>query len=75
VSNTRANGETSRSGAPNDQVTRRVFWELRHARLRLALAENDLAWTQELLVGGEIAAGFALQILDDVLDDVGGVRP
>jgi len=58
-----------------DTIGRRVFWELRHARLRLALADNDLAWTQDLLVVGEIAPSVALKILDEVLDDVAGVRP
>lgn len=53
----------------------RAFWELRHARLRLAIAENDLAWAQDLLVVGDIAPDVALSILDEVLDDVAGVRP
>ena len=68
------------AGPPNeprrlDAKGRRVFWELRHARLRLAIAENDIAWAQELLVVGDIAPGIALEILDEVLDDVAGVRP
>jgi hypothetical protein len=56
-------------------LQRRVFWELRHARLRLALAENDLAWAQELLVAGSIAPDDALTLLDEMMDDLCGVRP
>jgi hypothetical protein len=59
----------------HDALRRRVFWELRHARLRLALAENDLAWAQELLVSRGITPGVALRILDEVFEDLAGVRP
>jgi len=64
-----------RKARPVDTMVRRVFWELRHARLRLAIAENDLAWIQELLVTGEIAPDDALVILDEKMDDLCGVRP
>jgi hypothetical protein len=67
------------AGANEDQaldtVGRRIFWELRHARLRLALAENDIAWAQELLVSRGIGPGVALRILDEVFEDLAGVRP
>lgn len=72
----RQDGEPHRDAAPVlDTIARRAFWELRHARLRLAVAENDLAWAQELLVDGSIAPGVALNILDEILEDIGGVRP
>lgn len=60
---------------PDDRVHRRAFWELRHARLRLALAENELAWAQEALVGGYINAPAALEILDATMDDIAGASP
>lgn len=60
---------------PEDRIDRRVFWELRHARLRLAIAENDIAWAQEALVSGFINPDGALQVLDEAMEDVAGVRP
>lgn len=60
---------------PDDRIDRRAFWELRHARLRLALAENELAWAQEALVGGYINASAALEILDATMDDLAGAKP
>jgi hypothetical protein len=50
----------------------RVWWELRHARLRLALAENDIAWAQEALAGGNINTEAALALLDQALDEIVG---
>jgi hypothetical protein len=68
-------GDPRRNARPVDAMGHRVFWELRHARLRLAIAENDLAWVQELLVTGDIAPDDALVILDETMDDLSGVRP
>ncbi|RWQ83459.1 MAG: hypothetical protein EOS85_11575 [Mesorhizobium sp.] len=49
----------------------RAFWELRHARLRLALAENDLASAQaELLAGGDPAV--ALEVLEETFAGLEG---
>lgn len=50
----------------------RVWWELRHARLRLALAENDIAWAQAALAGGNINTDAALALLDHALDEIVG---
>ncbi len=60
---------------PEDRVDRRAFWEIRHARLRLALAENELCWAQEAMVAGYLNPEAALQILDETMDDIAGVRP
>ena len=65
----------ARKGTALDTMGRRVFWELRHARLRLAIAENDIAWAQDLLVGGGIAPEAALVMLEEIIEDVAGVRP
>ncbi len=65
----------SDSPKAEDRIHRCVFWELRHARLRLAIAENELAWAQEALVHGYISATAALQILDTTMDDISGARP
>jgi len=59
---------------PDDRLDRRAFWELRHARLRLAIAENEIAWAQEAMVSGYLNPEAALQILDDTMDEIGGVR-
>jgi hypothetical protein len=57
------------------RLDRRVWWELRHARLRLALAENELAWAQEALVSGYIDPGAALEILDGAMEAIAGAKP
>ena len=56
-------------------LTRRAYWELRHGRIRLAMAENELAWAQEALISGHINPGAALQILDETMDELCGARP
>jgi hypothetical protein len=65
----------ARNGTALDAMGCRVFWELRHARLRLAIAESDIGWAQELLVGGNVAPDVALMMLDAIMEDVAGVRP
>ena len=54
---------------PDDRLDRRAFWELRHARLRLALAENELAWAQEAMTSGYINPAAALEILNATMDE------
>jgi hypothetical protein len=57
------------------RVASRVWWELRHARCRLALAECELAWAQAALTDGYMNASAALEILDSVMESIAGVRP
>ncbi len=56
----------------HDTLCRRVFLELSHARIRLALAANEIAWAQELLQNGEVKPKGALQILDEAMDRLCG---
>jgi hypothetical protein len=67
-----AEGAASPLGTP---AARLAWWELRHARLRLAIAENDLAWAAEALAAGHMPPETALAILDDTMDELRGVRP
>ena len=68
-------GDRDRPPRCLDAKTHRIFWEVRHARLRLALAENDLAWAQQLLVAGEIAPEQVLIILHETMDELCGGLP
>jgi len=60
---------------PSDSDAVRAWFELRHARIRLALAENDIAWAQAALKAGHINPAGALAALDDALDEIAGVAP
>lgn len=60
---------------PDDRLDRRVWWEIRAWRLRLALAENELAWAQEAMTSGYINASGALEVLNEVMDGIGEARP
>lgn len=67
----------ARGAAEDDRALRQradhqIWWELRHARLRLALAENDIAWAQEALAGGKINTDAALAVLDQAFDEIIG---
>ena len=61
-----------------DPAARRIWWEIRRARLQLALAENELAWAHEALISGRLNATGALRVLDETLtaltDEI-GARP
>lgn len=58
---------------PDDRaLASRAWWELRHGRLRLALAENELQWAQVALAAGDLKPSATLQILDDVFDELAG---
>lgn len=53
-------------------LSARVWWELRHGRIRLALAENELAWAQQALVAGFINPDGALEVLDEAMGEIVG---
>jgi hypothetical protein len=53
-------------------LSAQVWWELRHGRLRLALAENELAWAQQALVAGFINPDSALEVLDEAMAEIVG---
>ncbi|MEP0322770.1 hypothetical protein [Bauldia litoralis] len=68
---------SERGAAEEDRALRQradhqVWWELRHARLRLALAENNIAWAQEALAGGNINTDAALAVLDLTFAEIVG---
>jgi hypothetical protein len=50
----------------------RALSELRHGRVRLALAENELAWAQAALASGHITISAALDILDITFENLSG---
>lgn len=69
------NAAVDRRTTPGDRArSARVWLELRHGRLRLALAENELAWAQQALDAGHIPPETALAVLDAAFDDLAGAQ-
>jgi len=60
---------------PAEVAKIRAWLELRYARIRLALAENNLALVQTCLGAGHFTPAAALEFLDDVMDELAGVAP
>ncbi len=53
----------------------RVALELRHGRIRLALAENELLWAEQAVVAGFMNPAAALEILNVTFDQLAGAKP
>ena len=54
--------------APLEPSTVVALIEIRHARLRLALAENELCWIYNSVKSGLMTAEGGIALLDDVMD-------